>query len=357
MLIVDGHEDLAFNVLADGRDYLLSAHVTRATEAGGPVPEVNGICMLGLPEWLRAGVAVIFATITTIPREAGRPGEPTYANVEASFQQALAQVGIYRRWTEINRHMAIVDTRARLEQVLDSWAEPAAEPDQRQVGLVLLMENADSIRVPSEVAFWHEQGVHVVGPAWHSNRFSGSSLDGGPLTDLGRQLLDEMQRHTMVLDLSHMSDEACREALERYSGPIVASHSNPRRLVPLQRLLPDDIIAGIAARDGIVGIMPLTWALDPDARAKKKTKAEMSIELVVRAVDIVCELAGDARHVGIGSDFDGGQGAEAAPAEIDTIADLPRLADALSRSGYSDDDVEAIMGGNWLRLLREHLPA
>jgi membrane dipeptidase len=163
-----------------------------------------------------------------------------------------------------------------------------------------------------------------------------------------------MQQLGMVLDLSHMSDEACLEALSSYDGPIVASHSNPRRITPSLRQLPDDIIRELAARDGMVGIMPLNWALDPDWRTK--TKAGMSLEHVVDAIDVVCRLSGDALHVGIGSDFDGGQGAEATPAELDTIADLPRLAETLANRGYDASAVDAIMGGNWLRLLRRHLP-
>jgi membrane dipeptidase len=164
-----------------------------------------------------------------------------------------------------------------------------------------------------------------------------------------------MQRFGLVLDVSHMSDEACRAALDSYDGPIIASHSNPRRIVPSLRQLPDDTIKQLAERDGMVGIMPLNWALDPDWRTK--TKAGMTLEHVVDAIDVVCELSGDALHVGVGSDFDGGQGAEATPAELDTIADLPLLAGALANRGYDAAAVEAIMSGNWLRLLRRHLPA
>jgi membrane dipeptidase len=163
-----------------------------------------------------------------------------------------------------------------------------------------------------------------------------------------------MEPYGLVLDLSHMADEACLEALDRYGGPIVATHANPRRLVPRPRLLSDEVIARLIARDGIVGVMPLNWALDPDWRSK--SKAEITVDAVVDAVDVVCQLAGDARHVGLGTDFDGGQGAEAAPAEIDTVADLPRIAEALARRGYPDEAVAAIMGGNWLRLLRQALP-
>jgi membrane dipeptidase len=354
MIIVDGHEDLAFNALTDGRDYLTSAHATRAAEAGGPLP--NGICMLGLPEWLGANIAVVFATIQTIPRTHARIGEPSYSNPEAAYQQALAQLAIYRRWAAIHPQVALVERSTDLDAILSTWNTAVRPMDRQQVGLVPLMENADPIRTPGEVGFWHAQGVRLVGPAWETNRYTACSYDSGPLTALGRELLDRMAPLGMILDLSHMADAACREAIGRYNGPIVATHANPRALVPLPRCIPDDVIAGIVAHDGVVGIMPLNWALDPAWR-KGHPKANIHVDAVVRAIDHVCELAGDTSHVGIGTDFDGGQGAEAAPSELDTVADLPRIADALSHHGYDDGAVAAIMGGNWLRVLRRCLPA
>jgi membrane dipeptidase len=149
-----------------------------------------------------------------------------------------------------------------------------------------------------------------------------------------------------------MADEACEEALASYPGTIVATHANPRRLVPRHRLIPDQTIKGIVARDGVVGIMPANWALDPDAWAGGKLKADVHLDAVVDAIDTVCQLAGDARHVGIGTDFDGGFGAEAVPAEIDTVADLPRLAEALSARGYDGASIDAVMHANWLRVVR-----
>ncbi len=357
MLIVDAHEDLAYNVLGDGRTYLESAYTTRATEAGGPVPDLNGLCMLRLPEWLQAGVAVIVATITTIPHTHAKPGELSYPTVEASYQQALAQLHIYHHWAATHPRIALITHHAHLADVLRSWEgshEPGQRPDRRQVGLILLMENADSIRTVEEVGFWYAQGVRLIGPAWHTNRYTGSTLDPGPLTTLGRDLLAMMQRYGIVLDLSHMAEEACVEALDRYEGPIVATHANPRRLVPMPRLLSDTVIRRVAARDGVIGVMPLNWALDPAWRSK--ANGDMHLETVVDAIEIVCQLTGDTRHVGLGTDFDGGQGAEDAPAEIDTIADLPRLAETLARRGYTDEAVTAIMGGNWLRVLHRALP-
>lgn len=359
MLIVDAHEDLAYNALVDGRTYLQSAHTTRAAEAGGPVPELNGQCMLGLPEWLEAGVAVIFATLAAIPASAARAGETGYADAEEAHRQAVAQLEIYRSWVAAHPQLVMVKDQGDLKSVLGSWSAPgrsAGDPDGRLVGLVLLIENADVIRVPGEVGYWYEQGVRLIGPAWQTNRYTGGSNDPGPLTELGRKLLTEMGRQGMILDLSHMADEASHEALDRYEGPVVATHANSRRLVPIPRLLGDEVVAALAARDGVVGVMPLNWALDPTWRQHRR-KETVPLDRVVDAIDAVCQVAGDAWHVGLGTDFDGGSGAETAPAELDTIADLPKLADALARRGYEQQAVEAIMGGNWLRLLRRHLPA
>jgi membrane dipeptidase len=356
MIIVDAHEDLAYNVLVDGRNYLEPALATRAGEAGGPVPESNGQCMLGLPDWLQGGIAVIFATLTTIPRPLAQPGELGYPSLEASHQQALAQLNIYRRWSATHPQITLIKRQQHLDDVLKSWSsEPQGSRDPRRVGLVLLMENADSIRTPEEVNFWWDQGLRLIGPAWHANRFTGSTKDPGPLTRLGRLLLKKMQDRGVILDLSHMAEEACFEALDRYDGPIVATHANPQRLMPHHRNLSDALIKRLITRDGVVGIMPANWALDPEWR-RSKGKADIHVQEVAIAIDIVCQIAGDAWHAGLGTDFDGGFGAEAVPAEIDTIADLPKVAGALERRGYRLEHVEAVLSDNWLRVLRQALP-
>jgi membrane dipeptidase len=340
-LIVDGHEDLAFNALAHGRDYLSSALAIRKAEEGSPVVDLNGLCMLGLPEWLEAGVGVILATVLTIPRSHAEPGELSYVNVEGAYRQGVAQLDLYRHWEEECEQIRVVHRPSQL--------------DEDGVGLVLLMENADPIRTPDEVGFWIEQGVRMIGPAWHSNRYTGDTRAGGGLTKLGRSLLAEMDSLGVVLDVTHMSDEATFEALERFDGPVVATHANSRRTVDMPRLLSDRTIEAIAERDGLVGILPANWALVP-GWTRGDSKDAVTLSAVVDAIDTVREVAGDVRHVGIGTDFDGGQGAESAPAELDTVADLPKLAGALSARGYSDDDVAGIMGGNWLRVLGRVLP-
>jgi membrane dipeptidase len=345
-MIIDGHEDLALNVLADGRNYLTSARKIREVEAGAGLESTNGVCMLGYEDWRAADVRVIVATIQAIPREHAQPGEPTYVTTEAAYRQARAQLDIYRDWDAHDSRIRIVETGAQLDELVADSARP--------IGLVLLMENADSIRDVDELTWWWEQGLRFIGPAWHSNRYSGSSMTGGRLTDLGRRLLDEMSRIGFVLDITHMSDESAREALDRYEGVVVATHANARRTVDRDRLLADDVVYEIAARDGVIGVLPLNWALDSEW--KEKGKADITLDAVVTAIDDLRDLTGGTRHIAIGTDFDGGQGAESAPAELDTIADLPKLAERLERRSYSAEEIEPIMSGNWLRVLSRALP-
>lgn len=354
-MIVDGHEDLSMGALADGRDYLSSARAIRETEAEAGFENPNGVCMLGLADWLAARVGVIVATVQTIPRSLANPGELSYATIEGAHQQALAHVDLYRRWAEFSPQIELVSERRHLDEVLKSWADGDAPDSARRVGLVLLMENADPIREPAEVAFWTERGIRLIGPAWHANRYSGDTKEGGPLTSLGRRLLEEMAVLGLSLDLTHMSEAACLEALDGFDGAVVATHAHSQRTASTARLLSDRVIEGIAARDGVIGVLPLNWALDSNWRVSDG-KNVVTLDAVVDAIDAVCQIAGDAAHVGLGTDFDGGQGAEAAPAELDTIADLPKLAPALSARGFADADIGAIMGGNWLRFLHERLP-
>ena len=136
---------------------------------------------------------------------------------------------------------------------------------------------------------------------------------------------------------------------------MVASHANPRARVPGPRQLSDGMIRRLAERDSVIGIVPYNRFLRPDW-AKGDPKNVVTIADVAAAVDHVCQVVGDATHVGLGSDFDGGFGAESAPAEIDTVADLARFGPALAELGYSEEDIAAVLGGNWLRVLRAALP-
>jgi membrane dipeptidase len=136
---------------------------------------------------------------------------------------------------------------------------------------------------------------------------------------------------------------------------VLVSHANPRRFVPTDRGLSDEMIRRLVECGGVIGIVPYNAFLQPGWKAARDKQA-VTLADVVAAIDHVCQLAGDAAHVGLGSDFDGGLGAESIPAEMDTVADLAKLAPALRARGYAEADVAAVMGGNWLRVLRQGLP-
>jgi membrane dipeptidase len=114
------------------------------------------------------------------------------------------------------------------------------------------------------------------------------------------------------------------------------------------------MIKALAKRGGVIGINFYDKFLLPPAQ--HKTRRAVLADLVAH-VKHMCDLIGDARHVGLGSDMDGGFGAEHIPAEIKTAADLPKIADALTAAGFGPQDVDGITGGNWLRFFRQNLPA
>ena len=357
LILVDAHQDLAYNVLAHGRDYRRSALETRALESRSAIPRASGRCTIGLPELLEGNVAIVFGTVATTPaRGLPSPFEYVYHSADQAHSQAMSQLDVYRRWADEESEMALIGSLADLEMVLATWQTGSAQDglDNRQVGILPLMENAEPIREPVELELWKERGIRIVGPAWMSNRYTAGTGEPGPLTDLGRELLDVMAEFGVGLDLSHMAERAALEALERFEGVILASHSNPQAIVPGDRQLSEALIEGIAQRDGVIGIVLFNRFLRKDWR-KGDRKQKVTLTNVVRAIDHVCQRIGDAKHVALGSDFDGGFGSESVPAEIDTVADLPKIATALKEHGFEDGHVAAVMGGNWLDLVRRLL--
>ena len=355
MYIVDAHEDIAWNALNLGRDVRRSALETRRSEvrSGSRAPKLNGQCMVGLPEWLEGRVAVVFGTIYVRPARRGKSTAKgrVYTTAEEAHALGWEQLDYYHRLADACEQITLVGSRAELDDVLASW-----EGDEPRVGLVPLMEGADPIREPAEAEAWFERGARIVGLAWRSgSRYAGGDATGRALTDAGRKLLAVMAELGLALDVSHLAEEAFFEAVGRFGGSIVATHANPRARVPGPRQLSDEMIGRLAERDGVIGIVPFNRFLHGSWR-KGDPKAAVGVADVAAAIDHVCQVVGDATHVGIGSDFDGGFGAESTPAELDTVADLRAIGPALAEMGYDEAAIAAILGGNWLRLLSSALP-
>ena len=154
-----------------------------------------------------------------------------------------------------------------------------------------------------------------------------------------------------------MDETAARQALDLYPGPVIATHANAAALLPGysgNRHLGDELIVALAGRSGIIGVVPFCRFLSAGWKIEDG-RSHITMEVYANHVDHICQLTGCSDHAGIGSDFDGGFGLDSVPAEIDTVADLLGLQHILFRRGYNEKDVSNILGGNWLRLLKNHL--
>lgn len=361
-LIVDSHEDLAWNIHSFGRDYTRAARETRALEAGSIAVEKNGDTLLGWPDYQRGRVAVVFATLFASPARhlVGDWERVSYPDTDYAAAHRLywTQLETYHRLADSHPDkFRLLASRVDLGGLLDNWHSLA---DGHPVGLLPLMEGADGVRSPSELAEWWNFGLRAIGLAWAGTRYCGGTKEPGPLTDEGRALLKAMADFPFTLDLSHMDEPAALEALDFYAGPVIATHGNCLALLPnyaTNRQFSDRVLRGVIERGGVIGLVPFNTFLKVGwLRANGSLREEVSLASLADHIDHVCQLAGNTNHAGIGSDFDGGFGLQSVPPEIDTIADLHKLADFLQPRGYSDTDIDAILGGNWLRHLQESLP-
>ncbi len=357
-IIIDGHQDIAWNYFELGRDFRLSAWEKRRREAGSSVSKQYGRSMVGLPEEILGRVALTCGTIYVGPVWAKTYPDETvlYSTPAEAYKLGIQQLEYYERLADENDQIDLIRTRRDLDAVLATWEE-GTELADHHFGIIMLMEGADPILEPAQLEEWFARGLRVVGPAWTQTRYSGGTRALGPLTDLGRELLEVMAGFRMVLDLSHMAPEAALEALERYEGPLFASHANPLRFRKSRpdRNLSDDVIRGIAEHDGVIGVMPYNLFLLEEWNLGDRRDAG-TMANVIAAIDHICQTCGSARYTGLGSDFDGGFGSDSAPVGFETVADLWEIGRALGEHGYSAGDITAILGGNFLRVLRSGLP-
>jgi membrane dipeptidase len=349
--IVDAHEDIAWNAVVLGRDVRRSAQETRRLELGSDIPLKNGRCMVGLPEWLAGGVMLVCGSVFVSPPRRPTPDSFDASEYAAMRRQAQAQIDYYHTLAKESDRIALVVDRPGLDRVLDTW-----DSDEPQVGIIPSMEGADPLSDAADVEIWYEKGIRLLSLSWRAgSRFAGGDGVPGPLTDVGRELLEVMAELGIVLDVSHLAEEAFFETVDRYEGHVVATHANPRVRVPGRRQLSDAMIRVLAEREGVIGIVPYNRFLKR-GWSRGDPKDVVTVADVAAAVDTVCQIMGHAEGVGLGSDFDGGFGSESAPLEIDTIAELGSVGAALGEMGYGDDVIRGVLYGNWLRVLRAGLP-
>jgi membrane dipeptidase len=353
MLIIDAHLDLALNALQLNRDLLVSAHTIRTHELGTP-GKGRAKATTALPDMRRGRVAL--SIVTAVAKASGHP-KPHLDFRSATQTYAIAQGHLaYYRALEEEGHLRVVSDRAGLDEswaAWERWEAGGAVAFPPPLGVIFSMECADAVLDPEQLEAWYQAGLRLIGPThFGPGRYAAGTGSELGLTEMGPALLKEMERLGIALDMSHTSDQTFWESLEHYQGPILASHNDCRALVPNKRHLTDAMIEAIIERDGVIGATLGNWQLHRGWDVGKAHDFEVTLEDLVDHIDHICQLAGNARHVGIGSDLDGGVGFDEFPAEIDTVDDMQKIPAALAARGYGDDDIRGIMHGNWLRFLR-----
>ncbi len=352
MLIFDAHLDLSMNAVEWNRDLTRPVEEIRRREQGKQDKADRASGVVSLPDMRRGRIGLCVAT------QIGRyvaPGNPLpgWHSPEIAWAMTQGQLAWYRAMEEAGEMVQIVD-REGLNRHAALWNDNP--PNDAPIGYILSLEGADSLVTLRHLERAYEYGLRTLGPAHYgAGRYAAGTNSKGGLEPAGRELLKEMRRLGIILDATHLTDEGFWESLEIFDGPVWASHNNCRALVPHQRQFSDEQLKALIQRGGVIGAAFDAWMMHPGWIIGKTTPQETGVNIARAAdhIDHICQLAGNARHCGVGSDLDGGYGREQTALDLETIADLQRLADILTERGYSQADVEAIMHGNFIRFLND----
>ncbi len=307
MYVTDSHLDLAYTLMETGRDFA----------------EENPKYSLSLPALRRGGVGCFLATIF-----AAGEGTEKFKGIPAAKQFELYD-GLFRRF---EKDLALAPDLASMEKAEENGL----------IGVSILLEGADPLKSPSDLAAFHAKGVRFVGPAWNNaNPYaSGINLDRN-LTPLGRELLSGMNSLGIAADLSHLCEKCFWDVFEAAGIAPFASHSNARAVTDIPRNLNDRQIEAVASRGGVIG---LNFCEGFMRRSGKKSRAQIP-DLLAHA-DHIFDRAG-AGVLSLGTDFDGGFGPDKVVEGLEDPSKFDRLASSLAEHGYSDEDVRGVMGGNF----------
>jgi membrane dipeptidase len=354
MLIIDAHLDLAMNAMEWNRDLRKTVTEINERERGMTDKPDRGKATVSLPELRRGRIGLVVATQIARYVAPGNP-LPGWHSPEQAWAQTQGQLAWYKTMEDEGEMVQIKDLPG-LEKHMAIW-DDLSQPDHvKPVGFILSLEGADSIINVNYLERAWQYGLRAIGPAHYGpGRYAQGTDAVGFMGKEGRALLREMERLNMILDATHLCDDSFWEALDHFNGPIWASHSNVRALVPHNRQFDDQQIKTLIERGAVIGGALDAWMMVPDWVRGRSTPEGMhcNLEKVVDHMDHICQLAGNALHIGVGSDLDGAFGKEQCPYDLETIADLQKLKNILSKRGYSEEDINNIMHGNWLRFLRK----
>ena len=343
-LIFDAHLDLAWNALQWNRDITQSVYTIRTQEHNVPGRGQNTVA---LPEMREGKVYICISTL--MGRNTGTPAAHVdFVSATQTYGIGQGHIAYYRALEHAGLVQIITDA-AQLEAHLKTL-----DSENPKLGFIIGMESADAILEPAQLGEWHAAGVRAIGPAHYGmGRYAGGTGVEEGFTDIGFSLLDEMQQHNIILDLTHLTDKGFWQAMDKYEGSVIASHNNCRAIAPHQRQHSDEQIKAIAERDGVLGMAFDVWMIVAGYIKQQTSNEHIKLANIVEHIDHICQLTGNTNHVGIGSDLDGGFGRQQSPSDLNTIADMQNLKPLLEARGYSEDDIQRIFHENFLRVFRQ----
>ena len=353
MFIVDAHLDLAMNAMEWNRDLQQSIQEIREGEQGMNDKPDRGNATVCLPELRNGNIGLVVAT--QIARYvASKNPLPGWHSPEQAWAQSQAQLAWYRAMEEQGEMVQVKDLGS-LNIHLDIWNDKGSN-EHKPVGYILSLEGADSLVTLQHLERAHEYGLRALGPAHYGpGRYANGTDATGEMNRDGLALLKKMEELNIILDATHLCDDAFWQAMDNFHGYVWASHNMCRALVDHNRQFSDEMIKVLIERSAVIGAAFDAWMIVPGWERKKSTPEGMqcSSDKVIDHIDHICQLAGNCLHVGIGSDLDGGYGKEQCPYDLETIADLQAIPSLLHKRGYSAADVENIMHKNWINFLRK----
>lgn len=352
MFTIDAHLDLSMNALEWNRDLRKPIFEIREREKGMTDKPDRGNSVVCFPELKKGNIGLVVAT--QIARYVAPDNPlPGWNSPEQAWAQTQGQLAWYNQMEE-EGEMIQINSLSTLEKHITLWNDNIPN-ESKPIGYILSLEGADSIVTLKHLEKAYAKGLRAIGPAHYGpGRYAQGTNATGGLGPEGKDLLKEIERLNMILDATHLCDDSFWEAMDNFNGHVWASHHNCRALVDHNRQFSDEQLKELISRGAVIGGVLDAWMMVPGWIRHLSTAKELNcgLEVVIDHMDHICQLAGNALHVGIGSDLDGAFGKEQSPYDIETIADLQKIPFLLSKRGYSADDIENVMYGNWLRFLR-----
>lgn len=229
--------------------------------------------------------------------------------------------------------------------VVQSFADIQRFNDEGRIAAVMAVEGAEAMQGDlSVLRMLHRLGVRCIGLTWNQrNQLAdgvGEMRTGGGLTTLGVKAVREMNRLGIIVDVSHLADPGFWDVAECTDAPFIATHSNARSVCDHPRNLTDEQIDALAECGGVMGMNFAPAFVHPE---------RATLDRMLDHIDHIVARVGPA-HVGLGSDFDG---IGDTPQGLEDVTCMPRITEGLLHRGYSQSDIAAILGGNFLRVFRE----